>query len=502
MIKRLQAIYQQRPFAVILFTGLLVRLLAAFFSKGYGMHDDHFLVIEAGQSIAAGHDYNNWLPWNSGGVPSGHSWFYVGIHIGLFKIFQFLNIQDPQFKMLLIRILHACYSLIVIVLGYRIVRKAAGEEPALKTAWLLAILWFMPNMSVRNLVEWVCVPPLMASTWALLRYRDEGKVSQVALAGFWAGIAMGIRFQTMFFFAGVGIYLLLNKQFRDGIICLVAWFVAFALTQSADLFLYGRPFVEMGEYLRYNFVNATTYFDRPWYMYFLTLGGMLIPPVSLFLFTGYVKSAKKLLFLFIPSLCFFVFHSYFPNKQERFILPFVPYLIMGGIVGWQEISANWSWKKFERGSWRFFMVLNTLALLVLCTMYSKRSRVEAMYYLYDKPDFNNFLVEASHTDSEPMMPQYYSGKWQKAFGVSSAYTVQQFNDSVQQLPAGSFPNYILFFEDEKLPERVATFESVTHKKLELQYEASPSYMDDLLHFLNKHNRNQPVFIYHVGTSQP
>ena len=43
---------------------LAVRLLAAFFSQGYFAHDDHFLVIEAAQSWADGHDYNNWLPWN------------------------------------------------------------------------------------------------------------------------------------------------------------------------------------------------------------------------------------------------------------------------------------------------------------------------------------------------------------------------------------------------------------------------------------------------------
>ena len=50
----------------ILFFGLVVRLIAAVFSQGYGMHDDHFLIIEASTSWVYGYDYNGWLPWSAG----------------------------------------------------------------------------------------------------------------------------------------------------------------------------------------------------------------------------------------------------------------------------------------------------------------------------------------------------------------------------------------------------------------------------------------------------
>lgn len=50
-------------YKVILYTALLLRLIAAIFSQGYGMHDDHFLVVEASGSWVEGADYNRWLPW-------------------------------------------------------------------------------------------------------------------------------------------------------------------------------------------------------------------------------------------------------------------------------------------------------------------------------------------------------------------------------------------------------------------------------------------------------
>jgi len=62
MKEKIQQYWKTKPLQVIIIMALLVRLLAAVFSQGYGMHDDHFLVIEASQSWADGTDYNDWLP--------------------------------------------------------------------------------------------------------------------------------------------------------------------------------------------------------------------------------------------------------------------------------------------------------------------------------------------------------------------------------------------------------------------------------------------------------
>ena len=50
------------PLQQLMLLGILIRLLSVIFSKGFGWHDDHFLVIEASQSWVDGYDYNNWLP--------------------------------------------------------------------------------------------------------------------------------------------------------------------------------------------------------------------------------------------------------------------------------------------------------------------------------------------------------------------------------------------------------------------------------------------------------
>ena len=55
-------------YKLILLAALIARLIAVLFSQGYGMHDDHFLIIESSNSWANGTDYNNWLPWTKGGA--------------------------------------------------------------------------------------------------------------------------------------------------------------------------------------------------------------------------------------------------------------------------------------------------------------------------------------------------------------------------------------------------------------------------------------------------
>ena len=75
-------------------------------------HDDHFLVIEVAQSWTDGSDYNNWLPGSGNTQPSGHSFFYCGLHYLFFSVLQFLGVVNPEVKMFLVRLVHALLSLL------------------------------------------------------------------------------------------------------------------------------------------------------------------------------------------------------------------------------------------------------------------------------------------------------------------------------------------------------------------------------------------------------
>jgi hypothetical protein len=320
-------------------------------------------------------------------------------------------------------------------------------------------------------------------------------------AGIFIGISIGIRYQTGFFAMGFGIYLLLRKHLLGALIFGVTGIGMFVVTQGADVFLWGYPLAEFGEYVRYNIEHRVSYFDRPWYMYLGTLGGILIPPLSLMLFAGYVKGWRKYLILVLPSFLFFAFHSYFPNKQERFVLPFVPFLLMVGLMGWHEIKQGAFWQSrpgLIKGGLTFFWVLNTIALLFLTPAYTKRSQVEVMTWLRQQPDYRNLVVEGSHTDTPAMPPKFYLGNWQPYFFTSkSTYTAKMVRKHKDFYGEDATPNYVVFMDEADFDARKQRFEKGYRCDLELMATIEPSYIDALLHTLNPNNENYTARIYKI-----
>ncbi|MDX1629990.1 MAG: mannosyltransferase, partial [Fulvivirga sp.] len=197
--------WDDHPLQIILVIALAIRLLAAFFSKGYAFHDDHFDVIKVAQ------DWIQGIPhWIDDPVPPNHSMFYAAINAGILYVAELIGITGPQAKMTVVRLLHAVYSLLIVYLGYKIALKLSTRGYAVTVGLMLALLWFMPYLGVKNLVEMVCIPPLMGAFYILLK--DEVKLTTWLLAGMLMGLAFAFRLHTIIFAGGLGLVMLLKKQ--------------------------------------------------------------------------------------------------------------------------------------------------------------------------------------------------------------------------------------------------------------------------------------------------
>lgn len=495
----MKKLYQDKPLLVILIVAFLVRLVAVIFSQGYGMSDDHFLIIEVAQSWLDGRDDSQWLPGpsNPNAVATGHVLLYTGFHYYFFKVLAFLGIVEPNTKMFIVRFFHALLSLIVVKYTFKITEKLSNINDAKLVAWLCSLLWFMPMLSVRNLVEVVCIPPLIYGTWLIVS-NDNKKVMQYLLAGFVTGLAFSIRFQTSTFIAGLGLVILFQHHFKSAFFYGLGVVLSlFVFQASIDIIIWGSPFAEFLAYSVYNVDNAYNYIVGNWYNYLLLVGGILIPPVSLFIAYGFALSWRKHLVLFLPSFLFFVFHSAFPNKQERFILPIIPFVVMAGIITWNSFQEQFDFfiknKKWIAGSWKFFWVVNTIVLIALTPSSTKLSRVEAMNYLSKKTDVNSFILESSNSGTV-LMPRYYLQKWIPYYNVTKEEPAEYLKKSLQNSNTAS-PNYLIIGEAEKLVERltpcIKNFGTVKY-----QTTIEPSFLDKFMHFLNPYgNENQTYYIY-------
>lgn len=498
MWNSLRAWMGRSPLVALTVIALVPRLLAAVFSQGYFAHDDHFLVIEAAASWVDGFDYNYWLPWNQGAepTPSGHSFVYVGLHYILFTVLKWIGVTDPKTAMVVVRLLHALWSLVVVRVGYRIALRLSDPGTAWRTGLFLALFYFMPFLSVRNLVETACIPFLMLGAWRLVRHAQGPSWVDAFLAGIWIGLAVDIRFQTLFFAAGPGLALLLHRRWRHALIYGMGVLVPVIILQGGiDLFLWGRPFAEITEYVMYNFANTTTYFDQPWYNYLLLLAGIFLPFLGLAVLFGFFRRTSPLV-LWVPLFLFLVVHSYFPNKQERFILPLVPLFFVVGYISWEQWrqSSNW-WQRHNslwKGQWTFAWVLNTFLLVVLCFSYSKRSRVEAMYLLRDERPVVGMVIEDTHEGEAPMPPLFYLGQW-NASVVPWTDPAGDLAEEIMFNWSDRPPDVVLFIGVEDLAERMLRTTAALGP-LRLVGIAEPGLLDRAIHWLNPVNRNETIIV--------
>ena len=486
--------WQRRPLLVVLGLAALARLLAAVFAKGYGMHDDHFFVVEMAQRWLEGH------PWWVGDPTSYHSLLYPGLHLLLFAGLERAGVTDPQAKMLVVRLVHAAWSMLTVYYGYRTAEVISGPRVARLAGLFLGLLWLVPFMAVRNLVEVACQPLLAAGAFYLVRDPDGRRWRDLAVSGVLFGLAFCIRFQTAILGATVGLTLLALRRVRAA-----ALFGAFALATAAvvqggtDWAGYGRPFSSVVAYLAYNGdpANVANFPQGPWHRYLALLAGALVPPLSLCLLWGFLACWRRAPLLFWPTLAFLAVHSAYPGKQERFVLPALPFLAVLGVCGFEDLadrSAFWArHARLRRGLWVAFWAVNVPALAVYSTTYSKRAQVESLSILHGRDDVRGLVIETSE-EAVPAPPLFYLAKDVPVYELSRTGDVAALAARIAA-SGRPCPNYAVFIGERGLDERVRRLSGVL-PGLELQERVDPSFVDRLAHRLNpRHNVNLTAWIY-------
>lgn len=501
--------WDDEPLKVILFIALFFRLLAAFFSKGYAFHDEHFDVVRVAQ------DWIDGIPhWIANDIPPNHSIFYAGINALFMFISEALGLTDPQGKMYVLRVLHGLYSLLIVYYGYKITYKLSNEKDAKIVGLMLALLWFMPYLSVQYLVEMVCLPPLLAAFYIIVDNNVKNK--HWLYAGMLIGLAFTFRLHVVIFAGGVGMVMLYKKQFVQALYFSLGFILAsICITGLIDVIFWDYPYQSIYAYFAFNTSHAYDFATGPFYRFILTVLGFFVPPISLLLLFGYIKSWKISNEMWLAATLFFIIHSIYPNKQERFIIPFFPYFIILGVISWNQFlrSSNW-WKKqvkLLRGFWVFFWVMNILVAGMLALSYSKKDRIEPLTYLSKKDDLKGVIITSS-SGIKPI-PEYYLGgipvlhdkeritllRSEERIVLVESVVDKSNLKVIYQKPKsksmellqeeitsnGTVPNYVIFKEPDNLEqakrELLTIFEG---KRLEQIKEISPSLLDKVLHFLN------------------
>lgn len=489
--------YGEHPLTAIVVVGFIFRFVAVIFSKGFGWIDDQFLIIEIAQSWVDKTDYYKWLPDTQGNTgPVKFSFFYTGIIYYFLNFLQWTGIDNPQTKMYFVRFIHALWSLLIIVFSHKITLRFSNIKTANTVGWIMALLWLFPFLSVRTLVEYVSIPLVL---WALYLITGNNKKLTIwLLAGFLLGIAFNIRLQTALLTFGFALVLLFNKKIKETLILSLGFLIVVTIFQGlVDYYFWKYPFAQLIEYVGYNMESATAYTVGPWYVYVLFLTGILIPPYSLLMIYGFAINWKKLAIIFVPVIIFMIFHSYYPNKQERFVVTIIPLIIISGVIGWNyllEKMKSQKCRKISRGFLIVFWIVNFLLLLPITVMYSKKARVESMAYLSAYKQINYFVIEDIGHSVVRFPPMYYLNKWVNYDAIMSDVNIKALARKKKWKLIDNQPDFVLFYQKENLEKRVQKLKKYL-PALEYETTIEPGNADRVLHWLNPINANENIYIF-------
>ncbi|MGB0427960.1 MAG: glycosyltransferase family 39 protein, partial [Flavobacteriales bacterium] len=328
MIAKITQLKEEKPLLLLFLIALVFRLLAAVFAKGFLMFDDHFLLVDIPYAWLQDYDFDRWLPNTLETKPAGFSLLYPAFQYGFFKAMTSLGVHDPQLLMFFNRLVLALFSTLTLVFSYKIALHFSNKKTAFQVGLLLSVLALMPYLSVRNLVEVIGIPFVMWGIWWQLKNVDNKKANRYVFWGaFILGIAFSVRFQNALFLAGIGLYYLIVKDWLKAFYFAFGGGLSMVLFQLPDWFIFGEFFAEFKAYFAYNDAHKHDFIQGNVFKYLLVLLVACGLPLSFGYLFAFFRYAKKYLILFLPAFLFLAFHSLFPNKQERFILPALPLIL-------------------------------------------------------------------------------------------------------------------------------------------------------------------------------
>ncbi len=502
--------YTSSPFGSIILVAFVLRLFAAIFSGGYAMHDDHYYTFDmAYKWFQSGFNYTAWfegIDQEEIKIENVFNLFYPGIHYIVIKSCSLVGIVDPKIMALVIRLLHAFASTSSVFFCIKIASYLYSEKIATKIGWLLACFWLFPFIGVRSLSEVMCSPFLLFSVYLLFKNKLE-KNYLYALAGCIGALAISIRFQSASFLIGLVLYLLLTKRFKPLLYYLLGCLISLSLTDGILGYYFWRiPFGQYYWYVQYNLTHSAHYAHSNRITQYIEILIGLGLTMGIFYLIGFFREYKKSLILFLPTLLFILAHSLIENKQERFIFPILPFYLILGIGGWERYldvcKKEWV-HKLNRIAYPIFIFLNLVLLLVFSSYYTKKSRVEAMHYLYQK-DADAIVTDYSTIDFDIQLPSAYAGKEIKRITFyhhpSSIDKNANYYLDRKNVLMDLKPSYIYFFNDENLDLRVQKAKTV-FKNIKFEQKIEGSFLDWLIHKINPVNDNPEYYIYSTNSTK-
>ena len=345
---------------LILLLGALLRVITAIYSDGYNCPDEHFHIIEPAHGIVNGYWAKSW-EWISG----IRSFFLPYMYAFGMKALDQAGVTHPHSIMIGLRIVTAMFSLLGIWAVYQITSQLSGKAPARMAAIFMAIWWTTVYYGVRTMAEPISTVVILLAHYVAYRGIDTTSlnfkaenVRELFISGLLFGLAFAIRFHTGIVPVGIAAILLFQKQFRLMVFFSLGVLIVVSLQGILDIYSWGSFLHSPIYYFKITIldgVHTSVFGANPWHRYLTWFIRYFTAPLGLAVIVFSIAGWRRYWPLWITIIFFLLLHWPVGHKEDRFLLPLVPFYMMTLSISFFHWYQNHQ-KKWEK-------VVSTLVIL-------------------------------------------------------------------------------------------------------------------------------------------
>ncbi len=360
-----------------------MHIVAAWFSLGWQHPDEHYQLIEFARYLLGEFPADH-LPWEFGA--GMRPTFQVFLAAAFMKVTSFIGVADPFDVVFLLRGITGISTTFAIYYWHKQLtfrNQAASDLHLFISIWAWGLVYTHVRFSSET---WGGMFLLLALA---VRW-NQSQWKRNLTAGILLGFAFITRFQTGFFIAGYGLFVLLKEEypFRTTLQLAFGFLTVLALGTVLDGYFYGYAVFTPWNYLDQNiFKNvAASFGTEPWYWYAQQGFEKLIPPFSLLVLGGFIwlSMQKQYQAAGWACLAFIAGHSLVGHKEWHFLFPlafFVPLAVTGFWFWIKDQFPSAFVAKTMRGLGLVFIGVNTVLLFLVSTQ-PAYELVKAYRFLY------------------------------------------------------------------------------------------------------------------------
>lgn len=386
----LEIFLQKRIWLTALLAGVFLRFLSAIYGYGPVAIDDYSnLISPALQKIQTGAEIE---------IENFRMVFLGQFTYGVMLLPVQLGIENPR---VLVSFFYATLSFISLLFiwgGYKLAQNFVLET---KQQWfpffvlsLFALHFALPFISSKAYIESLSMFFIPLAFYFLTKEKPH----YLFWGSFWLSFSVLFRFQNGILIIVTGFFILYElvikkKNVRHLLFFLLSGFLVLAIMAGLDIASGRKPLSTIINYIVYNFdtnVSTQIWGTSPWWTYLAILLVVFIPPLSFVLLPALWTGMKHSPLLAVNLIAFVLFHSFIPNKLERFLFPVLPLFIFLTALGFLHQQKS-KWQSWENRAMLFFLVLNLPIAFLLASSRPQMNMIKAASYMHTNPQKNYYF---------------------------------------------------------------------------------------------------------------